>query len=74
MRPPCEASWLPPAAACPRCGESDVDALAWLDDDRAGCSSCGHVYEPGTGLGLARVNEARQAEYQRKMSALLAGR
>ena len=49
------------------------------------CSSCGRVYEPGAGLtertitperilAAAGIDDARQAEYQRKMSALLAGR
>ena len=73
-----------PGAMCPRCGESDIDRLEWLDDDRVCCASCGHVYEPGAVLteatitpegilAAAGVDDARQAEYQRKMNALLAG-
>jgi rubredoxin len=33
--------------ACPGCGEDDIDALAWVDDERVRCESCGEVYEPG---------------------------
>ena len=76
---------LPPAAACPQCGESDIDRLEWLDDDWVRCSSCGRVYEPAAGLtertitperilAAAGIDDARQAEYQRRLSSLLAGR
>lgn len=31
---------------CPKCGESERDRLAWLDDDRVRCESCGEIYCP----------------------------
>lgn len=31
---------------CPRCGESRLDWLDWLDDDTVRCASCGHEYQP----------------------------
>lgn len=35
-----------PGRACPRCGEDDIDALVWIDDDQVRCDSCGTVYDP----------------------------
>lgn len=35
---------------CPRCGESRVDMLAWLDDEFVECLTCGQTYRPGKQL------------------------
>jgi hypothetical protein len=38
------------AAACPNCGERDVDKLVWLnvEDEQVQCAACGMVYRPDT--------------------------
>ena len=35
-----------PDDACPDCGEAQIDNLAWDDDDKVTCTSCGCVYVP----------------------------
>ncbi len=32
--------------ACPNCGETEIDNLAWLDDENVKCLTCGTVYQP----------------------------
>lgn len=32
---------------CPRCGEDDIDALVWIDDEQVRYTRCQCVYEPG---------------------------
>lgn len=34
--------------ACPGCGERKVDWLAWIDDVRVQCATCGEMYFPPT--------------------------
>ncbi len=34
------------ADGCPGCGETCADKLAWQDDERVKCESCGTVYRP----------------------------
>lgn len=36
-----------PEFGCPRCGETAVDSLVWLDDATVRCSQCGAEYQPG---------------------------
>ena len=36
-----------PGCACPQCGEDDIDALLWIDDENVRCDNCNHVYQPG---------------------------
>jgi len=33
---------------CPHCEEKRADFLVWLDDEWVQCSSCGHMYRPGS--------------------------
>ena len=44
---------------CPRCGESRVDFLVWLDDEIVQCTSCGETYEPGQNTGEPDGKERR---------------
>jgi len=32
--------------ACPKCGEREVDRLAWIDDQTVECQECGEQYTP----------------------------
>ena len=34
------------SAACPACGEREMDLLIWTDDAAVECQRCGEVYEP----------------------------
>ena len=38
-----------PNAACPICGERDIDRLVWVDDDWVRCTTCGIQYDPLAG-------------------------
>ena len=38
---------VPAGAECPTCGEDDMFALTWQDDDQTvHCTSCGSYYAP----------------------------
>lgn len=41
-----EADLCPAAYACRKCGERRHDWLAWDEDERLHCQTCGHVYDP----------------------------
>lgn len=41
---------------CPRCGEREIDRLAWVDDDVVKCETCEHEYNPGA------MNDASTSE------------
>ena len=44
-----EDNLVPPALACPSCGERNSDRLVWLRDDRVECQTCSIEYTPGEG-------------------------
>lgn len=37
-----------PEHACPQCGERDIDALIWQEDETVTCWKCGCNYDPNT--------------------------
>ncbi len=41
-----DANLVSPDAACPVCGEREIDRLVWIDDDTVRCTMCGTEYDP----------------------------
>ena len=35
-------------AACPQCGERNIDLLVWINDETVACYTCGNKYNPPT--------------------------